>query len=379
LQGSALGRRFLEISALSPLEFVERNFENDTVRACLMFINGMREIDLRLPGFGHSIPSLLAARGKAQMAAGGSASLAGAIVADIAEHGGEIRCGVELRRILMRGGGAAGVELSTGEELHASAFIASGLNPQQTFLQLLDADAVPARVREQAAAFRYNVLAPLLTLHLALDEPPRYTAAARRPELARAFMVIAGLERFDQFSEIVAAHERGSVPAPVAWGACPTVFDPSQAPPGRHTAFMWEKLPYALHGDPQNWEREKEAIGARLLAMWCEHAPNLRHGIIRDQFLVTPRDVERTLPNMVGGDSLVGSFENDQLRYHRPFAGAGAYRAPVPGLYLCGGSTHPGGNVTGLCGYNAARVLAADLGKKIWWNPPDVEQALANP
>ena len=47
------------------------------------------------------------------------------------------------------------------------------------------------------------------------------------------------------------------------------------------------------------------------------------------------------------------------------------------GLYLCGGSTHPGGNITGLCGYNAARVIAADLGKGIWWNPPDAEQALA--
>jgi phytoene dehydrogenase-like protein len=43
---------------------------------------------------------------------------------------------------------------------------------------------------------------------------------------------------------------------------------------------------------------------------------------------------------------------------------------------LCGGSTHPGGNITGLCGYNAARVIAADLGKKIWWNPPDAEQSL---
>ena len=50
---------------------------------------------------------------------------------------------------------------------------------------------------------------------------------------------------------------------------------------------------------------------------------------------------------------------------------------PVAGLYLCGGATHPGGNVTGLCGYNAARVLATDAGKSVWWNPPDFEAALA--
>jgi phytoene dehydrogenase-like protein len=48
----------------------------------------------------------------------------------------------------------------------------------------------------------------------------------------------------------------------------------------------------------------------------------------------------------------------------------------VPGLYLCGGSTHPGGNITGLCGYNAAAVVAADLGLPLWWDPPRAEAAL---
>lgn len=377
LERSALGRRLLEISALSPLEFVTEHFENDTLRAGLLFFNGLREVDLRLKGFGHSIPALLASRSKAQMAVGGSASLARGLVADIAEHGGEIRCGIELRRILVQQGRASGVELTTGEQIHSTRFVASGLNPQQTFLDLLAPEAVPASVRQQAAQFQYNLLAPLFGLHLALDEPPRYAAAARRPELNDAFMVLLGLERFDQFHEIVAAHERGEISSPVAWGACPTLFDPSQAPPGKHTAFLWEKLPYALHGDPSNWAREKEHHGARLLELWRSRAPNLARGIIADQFVLSPADTETALPNMSRGDLLVGSFANGQLGYNRPFAGAGGYRTPVPGLYLCGGSTHPGGNITGLCGYNAARVMAADLGKEICWNPPDAEQALA--
>src|SRR4030095_13108500 len=75
LERSALGRRLLEISTLSPLEFVTRHFENDAVRAGLLFFNGLREVDLRLKGFGHSIPALLASRAKAQMAVGGSGSL----------------------------------------------------------------------------------------------------------------------------------------------------------------------------------------------------------------------------------------------------------------------------------------------------------------
>jgi phytoene dehydrogenase-like protein len=366
----------LEISALSPLEFVTRHFENDTVRAGLLFFNGLREVDLRLKGFGHSIPALLASRAKAQMAVGGSASLAQGLVADITRHGGQLRCGVELRRILVRNGRATGVELATGEQIHASGFVASGLNPQQTFLDLMPAEAVPTPVREKAARFQYNLLGPLFGLHVALDEPPRYAAAAERPEINEAFMVLIGLERFGQFHEIVAAHERGEIPPPVAWGACPTSFDSSQAPSGKHTAFLWEKLPYALRGDPSTWATEKESHGARLLTLWREFAPNLRHGNIRDQFVLSPADTETTLPNMRGGDLLVGSFANDQIGYNRPFAGAGCYRTPVPGLYLCGGSTHPGGNITGLCGYNAVRVIAADLGKRVWWNPPDAEQAL---
>src|SRR5205085_10574408 len=59
LERSPLGRRLLEVSALSPLEFVAREFENDAVRAGLLFFSGLREIDLRLKGFGHAIPALL--------------------------------------------------------------------------------------------------------------------------------------------------------------------------------------------------------------------------------------------------------------------------------------------------------------------------------
>jgi phytoene dehydrogenase-like protein len=371
LEQSSEGRRLLEISALSPLEFVAREFENDVVRAGLLFFNGLREVDQRLKGFGHSIPALLAGRHKAQMCLGGSAQLAEALVADIRAHGGEVRTGVELARVLMRNGQAMGVGLADGERLEARAFVASGLNPQQTFLELMDADSVPRDTRERAADFRYNLLAPLFALNLALHEPPVYTAARKRPELGHAFMVILGLEHFDQFHEIVAAHEQGRIPSTVMWGACPTLFDPRQAPAGKHTAFMWEKLPFALEGDHVNWDAAKQAHGEAMLQTWAEFAPNLAQGAVLDAFTRSPLDTTRRLPNMRQGDLLVGSFAHDQIGYHRPFPGAGCYRTAIPGLYLCGGSTHPGGNITGLCGYNAARVIAADLALKIWWEPPE--------
>jgi phytoene dehydrogenase-like protein len=372
---SLLGRRLLEVQELSPLEFVTREFEHDVIRAGLLFFNGLREIDLRLQGFGHAIPALLAGRHKAQMCLGGAARLAEALVDDIREHGGEVRAGAEPRAILTRNGRAAGVELTSGARIKASGFVASGLNPQQTFVELLDAEVVPREVRDRAAGFLYNRIAPLFALNLALAEPPRYRAAEKRPELNEAFMVILGLERFAQFEAIVAAHERGEVPCTVMWGACPTLFDPSQAPPGRHTAFMWEKLPYALHGEAGNWDAAKEEHGRALLELWSRFAPNLADGAVLDTFVRSPLDTERRLPNMKEGDLLVGSFARSQVGYNRPFAGAGQYRTAVPGLYLCGGSTHPGGNITGLCGYNAAAVVAADLGIAPWWGPLEVATA----
>jgi len=151
LSRSALGRRLLEVSALSPLEFVAQNFENDVVRAGLLFFNGLREVDLRQKGFGHSIPVLLASDHMAQMCIGGSACLAEALVSDIREHGGEVRTSAELRAILFSDGRACGVELDSGERIAAKGFVASGLNPQQTFLKLIDAESSSPALREQAA------------------------------------------------------------------------------------------------------------------------------------------------------------------------------------------------------------------------------------
>jgi phytoene dehydrogenase-like protein len=113
-----------------------------------------------------------------------------------------------------------------------------------------------------------------------------------------------------------------------------------------------------------------------MLALWQRYAPNLANAVI-DSFTRSPLDTERSLPNMRDGDLLVGAFTNDQIGYHRPFPGAGLYRAHVPGLYLCGSCSHPGGNITGLPGYNAAQVILADLGIEADWVPAPVSERLS--
>jgi len=372
LERSVEGRLLLEVSALSPLEFVLKEFKHPVIQAGLLFFNGLREVDLRCKGFGHHIPSLLASTAKAQMCLGGSAALARALLSAVGEAGGDVKVQVRPRKILIENGRAAGITTQSGDVFRARHFVASGLNPQQTFLELIDEQWISAEWRRKAQGYLYNLVAPLFALNLNLNEPPDYQAAAENPELKNAFMVILGLERFDQFLEIVRHHEAGTIPPMVMWGSCPTQFDPTQAPPQKHTAFMWEKLPYALDGDPLNWDRERVSHGESMLSLWTEYAPNLRRTIL-DWFVRSPLDTERTLANMVAGDLLVGSFEHGQVGDNRPFPGAGHYRAHVPGLYLCGSSCHPGGNVTGLVGYNSAQVILSDLGLAAPWAPTSVE------
>lgn len=371
------GRLLLETSKLSPLEFVLREFEHPVIRAGLLFFNGLREVDLGCRGFGHHIAGLVASAGKAQMCIGGSAALARALVSAVTDAGGEIQLQTAPGRILVRQGRTVGVETSRGERYEARYFVASGLNPQQTFLELLEERFVPREWRDRAQGFRYNLIAPLFGLYLNLDEAIHYNAQRECPELEKAFMVVLGLENFTQYPEIVRHHAQGSIPETVMWGSSPTKFDRSQAPAGKHTAFMWEKLPYRLHGDPSNWDKHKKQHGERMLSIWGEYARNLPDAM-RSWFVRSPLDTERTFSNMREGDLLIGAFTNGQIGYNRPFAGAGQYRGHLPGLYLCGSCCHPGGNITGLPGYNCAQVILNDLGIKAHWMPTPAEEAIAS-
>ena len=374
---SEAGRLLLEVSALSPLEFVQSEFEHPVIQAGLLFFNGLREVDLRCPGFGHHVAALLASSGKAQMCLGGSAALARALVSSVQAAGGEVRLQAEPKRMLTENGKVVGIETTEGEQVGVRRFVASGLNPHQTFLDLLKEEDVPATWRERAEGFEYNLIAPLFALNLNLNAPLRFDAADQAPELEQAFMVILGLDHVDDYLAMVEAHIQGSQPPPIMWGSCPTLFDPNQAPEGKHTAFMWQKMPYRLDGDPVNWDRERERVGDEMLGLMCRHASGLHSSVI-DRFVRSPLDVERNYPNMRYGDLLIGAFTNDQIGYHRPFPGAGHYRTHLGGLYLCGSSSHPGGNITGLPGYNCAQVICSDLGLNIDWTPSPLIDRLSN-
>jgi len=130
LEKSAAGRRLLEVSALSPLEFVHQEFEHPTVKAGLLFFNGLREVDLRVKGFGHHIAALLASPAKAQMSRGGSVALARALEAAVRESGGETLLMTEPTRIVVENGRAVGVE-TEGALIRARHFVVSSSTPRR--------------------------------------------------------------------------------------------------------------------------------------------------------------------------------------------------------------------------------------------------------
>jgi phytoene dehydrogenase-like protein len=149
----------------------------------------------------------------------------------------------------------------------------------------------------------------------------------------------------------------------------PTLHDPSQAPPGKHTAVVWQYAPYNLDaGGPAGWRALREEYAEHVLGLWRSYAPNMTRDKILAMKIQDPTDTERNNDNLVNGVDVVGDLSPDQLGYFRPFAGWSHYRSPVEGLYMCGGYCHPGGGVHAGAGHNAAGIIAEDFKLKKWWD-----------
>jgi phytoene dehydrogenase-like protein len=379
LARSALGRRYLELLELTPKQFVDDTFQSPAVKAMLLYFCIVREIDVNVPGQGHVVPSYVATSRPGQIVQGGSYGLARALKQDIWAHGGHIMEQAEPRRIIVEGGRAAGVELLDGRVVRAG-FVASSLNPHQTFHQLLGEGAVGSETTDAAASYRYQSVGPIFGVNVGTREAPAYTAAEAEPDVASSWLVFLGLDDPAPVYQLYDDAATGRLPEQIMLiGGCPTVHDPSQTPSGRHASFMWQKAPYDLNGDARNWDAHKPHQLQALLNFWARYAPNMGGDNVLTAFANSPLDTERRYPSMGRGDLFHGWMGPGQRGLDRPFPGGRPYRATEPDqLYLCGASTHPGGNITGNPGYIAAAEILTDLGIRHWWTPRDVWKALAN-
>jgi phytoene dehydrogenase-like protein len=287
---------------------------------------------------------------------GGAARLVQALCAIVAEHGGEVRCNAEVARILVRGGEAKGVRLTSGEEI-AGGHVVASVTPAQLYGTLLDKPPKPAA----AAAARWRHGKGNFQLHYALDRPPAW----RSPGLEQVALIhlTPGL---DGVSKAVNEAERGVLPAvPTICVGQPTALDPTRAPAGN--AVLWLQMPEAPRapkGDAAGtipcagtWtEALREAFADRVESILAAHVDGFRDSVIARRAL-SPADLEAMNVNLVGGDPYGGACALDQSFLWRPLKGGTGPRTGVRNLWHIGASTHPGPGLGGGSGVLAARAI----------------------
>lgn len=138
-----------------------------------------------------------------------------------------------------------------------------------------------------------------------------------------------------------------------------SAIDPTLAPPGKHTLFTWAQYhPYELRNG-ENWDAIAEREADKLYDLVCRYAPNMKGKLI-GRYIQTPLEIERKL-GLLRANVMHIEMSIDQMFFWRPLPELAGYRVPdLPGIYLTGASTHPGGGVFGASGYNTARVILSD-------------------
>ncbi len=256
------------------------------------------------------------------VARGGAQQLTNALVSYLASLGGSVitDCPVE-----------------SLDQLPPASAVLLNITPRQ--LLKLAGSKLPSSYQRKLSRYRYGMAA--YKLDWALGGPIPWTAS----ECCRAGTIHLG----GSLAEICESERhawQGSFSGkPFVLLSQPSLFDPSRAPAGRHTAWAYCHVPNGYTEDVT------EAIEAQIERF----APGFRERILARSVL-KPLDMERHNPNLVGGDIAGGASTLGQF-FLRPTASL--YRTPIKGTYLCSSSTPPGGGVHGMCGYFAAEAALA--------------------
>ncbi|HEX3129911.1 MAG TPA: NAD(P)/FAD-dependent oxidoreductase [Thermoanaerobaculia bacterium] len=251
-------------------------------------------------------------------------------------EGGAQRVPDALASILRGLGGeiVTGWRVKSLEELPASQIVLLNLTPAQ--LLKLEGTKWPERYRRQLGRYRYGP--GVFKVDWALREPIPW----RAEECRRAGTVHVG----GTFEEI-AASERSAWDGkessrPLVLVGQPSLFDPSRAPAGSHTAWAYCHVPNGSRVDMT------ETIELQIERF----APGFREVILARHSKDTAW-MEAYDPNLVGGDINGGAAMLSQL-FTRPVARLNPYSTPDPRVFLCSASTPPSGGVHGMCGHHSA-------------------------
>ncbi len=295
--------------------------------------------------------------GEMSVVVGGPAQLADGLVRAAQARGAEIRTNTEVARVNVRDGKVTGVVLVDGEEVGARQVV-SGLDPKRTLLGLLDPVVLGPTLGWEAANLRQH--GGSSAVMFALRELPAFgglSAPEAAARLSGRILSGADINALDRAADAIKAGEPADTL--VLEAVIPTLLDPSLVP-GNGVEHLMSVL---VHGTPYrlrdgNWEEAREGLGDRVVAQLDAIAPGFADLVVARRVL-TPLDLEREY-GLTEGHPMHLEPGLDQWFAWRPLLGSARYQLPVGGLFLCGAGAHPGGGITGMPGFLAAReVLAA--------------------
>jgi phytoene dehydrogenase-like protein len=285
---------------------------------------------------------------------GGIGGLPQAIARAAQSLGVKIQTGAEVTRILTKNGTAVGVVLQSGEEISATAIISSA-DVKRTFLRLMEPTYLDPEFLLKVKNVRSR--GTVAKINLALDSLPRFKSAP--PDLSSALGGIIHIGPTLDYLERAADDAKYGrfSRQPFLEITIPSVADPSLAPAGKHVMSVWmQSAPYHLR--ESTWDAERDALGDTVVNVIEEYASGFKDLILHRQVL-TPLDLEQIF-GLTEGCIYHAEMSLDQIFFMRPIPGWARYSTPIENLYVCGSGSHPGGGITGLPGFYAAkRILAA--------------------
>lgn len=370
---SELGRELMSLAEKSPREIVDELFENEHVKALMTYAICYWGLEYEQSGLGYLALLLLNRTTNYRLCAGGSHRVASALGRVIMESGGQIRTSQIIRRIIVSDNTATGVEMDDGIVYEAEKAVVSSIDPHQTFLKLMDRNELKKEFVEMIEGWMWEKWS-LLTVHLAIEGRPSFTAASSDPEINNALVYVLGYETVDDLISHWKAIDRGELMEGAGFNCCfPSLHDPVQAPEGRCTGLISQMAPYRLKEGVERWydRNFREEQTQHCLETLNKYAPGIKEQVLWT-FISTPLDIENKFPDMVEGSIKQGAYHPFQMGYNRPNDQCSHHQTPVKNLYLCGASTHSGGLVTFGPGYVAANRIAEDLGIKKWWTEPEI-------
>ena len=290
--------------------------------------------------------------GSALYAKGGMGALSEALAKAAQAAGAEIRTGASVTAVVGADSDAPKVVLESGEEIGSRAVV-SNADPRTTFLNLVD----PIDLDPNFLAKMRNYRTPGAAgkINLALSGLPNFNGG--NPEKLTGRIHVG--PDIDYLERAFDASKYGEFSAqPYLDITIPSIADPSLAPDGKHVMSIHVQFaPYKLkQGD---WTTRREEFAENVLDVLERYAPGVRELTVAAQ-VITPLELERDY-GLSGGHIHHGEQSLDQFFTFRPLIGWAQYRTPLRRLYLCGAGTHPGGGLTGLPGFNAAREISRDF------------------